>query len=181
MGFFWVANQTITMSYVDGQLADFRGGRMGGPSERARVVSGASGQKVRYSFATGAVTPATALVLTLVGATPDPIGVLSGTNTWTPNDASSRYLVQVHLQTNTGSAAALAAAIETNSGTVVQCAGEAGVTGVMHLTLTTDAIDFTTALNLQVIPLVGAGVLGDPTGTSQAAVNHIDITRLSVQ
>jgi hypothetical protein len=168
------------MSYVDGQLADFRGGRMGGPQERARIVVGAAGQRVRYSFATGAVTPATALVLTLVGATPDPIGVLSGTNTWTPTDTSSRYLVHVHLQTNTGSAAALAAAIYTNTGTVVQCAGEAGVTGVMHLFLSSDNIDFSSALNLQIIPLVGAGVLGDPTGTSQAAVNHLDIIKLTV-
>jgi hypothetical protein len=169
------------MSYVDGQVGGFRGGRTGGPVERARLVSGAVGQAVRYSFATGAVTPGTALVLTLVGASPDPIGSINiSGNTWTPNDTKSRYLIHVHLQTNTGSAAALAAAIETNGGTVPVCAGEAGVTGVMHLVLTADNIDFTTALNVQVIPLIGAGVLGDPTGTSNASVNHIDIIRMAV-
>jgi hypothetical protein len=171
------------MSFADGSVDHFRGGVKAHYGQQLRYIDGRASHTVRYSFAAGAVTPATALVLTLVGSS-DPIGSVNTVGpvvTWTPYDKSARYSIVVKLQTTTGNAAALAAGIYTTTGTVCVAAGEAGVTGVMSLTLHSDAVDFTTGNNVQVIPLVGAGVLGDPTATANNLVNYLQITKFSVE
>jgi len=168
------------MSYVDGQLADFRGGRQGFLGDKSRYVSGAASVTARYTLAAGAMTNATAVGLTIAAGTVDQIGVLSGGNTWAPRDITARYAIHVHMQTTVGNAQPLIAALETNAGTVIVCSGEAGTTGPMHLVLTGDGIDFTTALNIQVIALSTA-VLGLIGGGAATDGNYIQIIKLAVQ
>jgi len=166
------------MSNITGQVSDYRAGARQFAGDRTRPSVGSANTVAQYTFAAGAVTPGTPLVLTVVN---DAIGSLSGGNTWTPYDKTARYIVAVTMQTGPGNAAVLAAKLATSAGTITAVAGEAGVTGALNLHLSTSAIDFTAVNNVQVVPLVGAAVLADPTGTSVGACNNITITKIAVQ
>jgi len=168
------------MSFVDGQLADFRGGRVGFPGDRNRVVPGNASYTARYTLAAGAMTSGAAVGLTIAAGTVDQIGTLSGGNTWTPNDKSARYLIHVHLQTTVGNAQPLIASLQNSAGTVLMNTGEAGTTGPLNLVLTADGVDWSTVANIQVWALSTA-TLGLVGGGAPVDGNFMQIVKLAVQ